>query len=468
MKKLVVGLLILMAAPVLAAVKVPPYERVQLPNGATLLLMERRELPLIHFNAVIKGGGLVDPTDREGTARLLAGLLEKGAGKRDAYTFAADVAAVGGVIATDATVETVSIAGSFLSRDRDLMVSLLTDMLLRPKLDATEFATLRDRQIEFIRAAKESELSSLVGLYGRAALLADHRYGRPVTGSESSLAGISVDDVRRYYEQHVGADRLILSIVGDFDARTMKRTMTQAIGEWRKASAPMPAIAAPQPAKGRRVVLIDAPDSVQSYFWIGNVGVSRGDPRRASIDIANTLFGGRFTSMLNSELRIRTGLSYGARSNFQRFAEAGPWAITSFTQAKTTIEALDLALEVLQRLHDQPIAPDMLTSGRQYVLGQYPLALETSAQWAGTLNELELYGLPRSYIENYASELVKVDAPRLQQVIDEAFPSVQDVTIVVIGPAEQIRAGLSKYGPLTEAKLVAPTFAISAKPGLGR
>jgi predicted Zn-dependent peptidase len=209
---------------------------------------------------------------------------------------------------------------------------------------------------------------------------------------------------------------------------------------------------------GRRVVLIDAPESVQSYFWAGNVGVARTYPQRASLDVVNTLFGGRFTSMLNSELRIRTGLTYGARSRFERPTQPGAWQLSSFTRTETTIEALDLALTVLDRLHSGGIDAASLSSGKTYVQGQFPLALETAGQWASALADLEFYHLDRSYIDGYGAALAAVTASDAQKAIREHFPDRDDLTIVVIGKAAAIREGLRKYGPITEMKLSDPTF----------
>ena len=139
-----------------------------------------------------------------------------------------------------------------------------------------------------------------------------------MNGDEASLSALKHTTVRRYYEDQVGADRLILAVVGDFKTGAMQQLLTDAFGKWRKAGAALPTL---QRRRGRpaarRVLLVDAPESVQSYFWAGAQGVARNDPRRASLDVVNTLFGGRFTSMLNSELRIRTGLSYGASSQFR-------------------------------------------------------------------------------------------------------------------------------------------------------
>lgn len=434
-------------------VKTPPFERVQLANGTVLLLMERRDVPLIQFDARVRGGGRLDPSDRSGVASLLASLLEKGAGERDSLSFAQTVASVGGAIQTDASVEAIVINGSFLARDRKLMVELLSDMLQRPKLDESELQALRARRIEFIRAAKDSDLSALLPIYGDAALFDEHPYGNPLVGSEESLAKITSADVRKFYAEHMGGDRLIVSVAGDFDSREMKRLLTAAFSKWRKASAPLPEVPAPKSVAGRRVLLVDAPDSVQSYFWVGNVGIARNDPRRAPIEVVNTLFGGRFTSMLNSELRIRTGLSYGARSRFDRLQQPGSWTMTSFTRTETTIEAIDLALATLDRLHSDGLDEPSLASSKTYVLGQFPLGLETAAQWAGQLSTLELYGLNKSYIDDYAQALSAVQLDDTKQVIAEVFPKSDEVLLVVIGKADILRDSLKKYGPVEELRL---------------
>jgi predicted Zn-dependent peptidase len=435
------------------AVKTPAFERVALSNGAVLLLMERHDVPLISFDARVLGGARLDAKDRLGTANLLASMFEKGAGSRDALSFAQAVAAVGGNVQTSAATEALAISGSFLSRDRQLMVELLADMLQRPRLDETELQSLRARHIEFIRAAKDSDLSALSSIYGAAALFEGHPYGNPVFGSEASLARIQLADLRGFYEQQVGADRLIISVAGDFKSAEMKRLLSNAFSKWRKAASSLPSVAAPTPLERRRVVLVDAPDSVQSYFWMGNVAVSRSDPRRAALDIVNTLFGGRFTSMLNTELRIRSGLSYGASSSFDRLAQSGHWEMSSFTRTETTIEAIDLAFATLNNLRNNGLDAAALNSSKQYVLGQFPLGLETAGQWASQLATLEQYQLGASYIDEYAAALRGVELADTKMAITQVFPKSDTVLLVVIGKATTLREALSKFGPITELKL---------------
>ncbi len=442
------------------AVKTPNFEKVKLANGATLLLMERHDVPLISFTAVIRGGALSDPPDRLGTGSLLASLLEKGAGKRDANTFAETVASVGGSINVGASTESISVSGSFLARDQKLMVELLADVLQRPRLEPAQFEALRDRSIEFIRAAKDSDRSGLTPIYGSASLFGSHPYGRSVGGSEASLAAIKHSDVRQYFVDNVGADRAIIAVAGDFKTAQLKSLLSRAFADWHKAGQPLPVVPKQTEVSARRVLLVDAPDAVQSYFWAGDVNVAKGDPRRAALDIVNTLFGGRFTSMLNTELRIRSGLSYGASSSFDRMAEGGSWELSSFTRTEKTIEAIDLAFATLDQLHSGALEQAQLQSAQSYVLGQYPLGLETGSQWAYQLATLEFYGLDKSYIDDYGNKLAAVTLEDAKRVIDELIPTSRQLVLVVIGKGDAIRDGLRKYGPLTEVKLSDPEFQI--------
>ena len=439
------------------AVRIPAFERVVLNNGATLLLMERHDVPLIAFQAVVRGGVLSETADTGGGANILVQLLSKGSGKRDATQFADAVAQVGGSFDSSVDTERWTLEGSFLARDQALMIELLADALMHPRLEQSQFDDLRTRQIEFLRAAKDSNLGALTPMYAAAALFGSHPYGRPDTGSEATLAGLRYGAVQRLYRQQFGADRLILAVAGDFDTKAMLSRLRQAFGSWHQAKQPLPSVPVAGPSH-RRVVLIDAPDSVQTYFWIGNVSVAHDDQRRVALDLINTLFGGRFTSMLNTELRIKSGLTYGARSQSRRLSAAGSWNMYSFTQTAHTVQAIDLALDTYRELSTKGFDDAGVSSGKNYILGQFPTKHETAAQWADTLADLEFYRLPRSEIDAYADRLNSLTREQLKTVIDQALPAPDDLLLVLVGNAAAIRDQVAKYGPIVEMPLSAPGF----------
>ena len=439
-------------------VNLPTHERVELPNGAVLILSEKRDVPLVGLEAIVRGGAVTDPDGLNGLASLLATAMQYGAGARDAAAFAEAVEAVGGELDTSAGLEALYISADFMARDAELMIELVADMLQRPTLAEDDVNKLRDRSIDMIKAAKGGNPGQLLPDYGNAFIFGAHAYGNPVDGSETTLAAIDHESLLQYYEDFVGGDRLIISVVGDFNMEAMKARLTQAFGAWRAAAAPLPTLSAADKLTGRKVLLIDAPGATQTYFWLGNLGVSITYPRRAELNLANTVFGGRFTSMLNTELRVKEGLTYGARSTLQRPSLPGAFVISSFTETGTTVDAIDLALDVLGTFRRSGLDEEMMLSARNYIMGQFPPRLETAAQIAWQLAMLEQFGLESSYVDSYGAALAAATIESVGAVIDEVYPSADDLSLILIGDAGAIRDAVAEYGPVTEMSINEPRF----------
>jgi zinc protease len=463
MSRLILSLLLLCSASAFAAgLSLPPYERFTLDNGATVLLLRKPDVPMVAVQVLVRGGALADAPGKEGGASLLADLLTKGAGKRDARAFAEAIDSVGATLTFDTWREAVSADGDFLAQDTDLMLELIADALQRPALAPDEFAKLRTRAIQRIATAKDGDPRNLVPLYASAWLYRDHPYGRAQSGDERSLAALTIEDLRAFYRDQMGGDRTTIAIAGDFDVAQMRAKVQRAFGGWRKAQGALPEAPAKLRENGRRVLLVDKPGATQTYFWVGNVGASEHDPARAAQDLVSTVFGGRFTSMLNTELRVKSGLSYGAYSNISRYSQPGPAAFTSFTRTDATAQALDLAYATLARLHQEGIDAETLTSAKRYVLGQFAPEYETAAQLATAIAQLELYGQSRDLVDGYGD---RIEGASLADVAAarSVFASPESSLTVVIGDAAKIRDAVAKYGPTTEMKIADPGFA-PAKP----
>ncbi|MGE4366016.1 M16 family metallopeptidase [Thermomonas sp.] len=446
-----------MSAASAAGIRLPDYQTVRLDNGATLLLAPRKDVPMVAATVLVRGGSLADPAGKEGTADLLADLLSKGAGGRDALAFAQAVDGAGGSLAFASTGEAIVANAQFLAKDSDLMLSLLADALLRPRMDPAEFDKLRKRAIDGLAAAKDADPRRLIGQYSDAWLFRGHPYGRPDSGDETSLATITLEDLQAFRRQQMGGDRLIIAIAGDFDPARVTAQVRQAFGTWGKAEGALPQVPAKARETGRRVLLVDKPGATQTYFALANVGSYRDDPARAAQDLVQTAFGGRFTSMLNTELRVKSGLTYGARSQIDRPRQPGAVEISSFTKTETTQAAIDLAIATLDRLHREGLDAATLQSARHYIAGQFPPTLETAPQLANAIAWLALYGDGRDYIDGYLDQ-VAAATPAQVAAARAVFPNGQDLVIVAIGDAAKIRDVMRRYGPLTEMKLSDPRF----------
>jgi DNA-directed RNA polymerase len=208
---------------------------------------------------------------------------------------------------------------------------------------------------------------------------------------------------------------------------------------------------APRLFQGNKLVLVNKADATQTFFMIGNVGIRRGDPDRTGVNVVNTVFGGRFTSMLNEALRINSGLTYGAFSRFEGHQVAGPFAISSFTRNETTTNALDMALDVLRRLHREGLSESQLRSAKAYLKGQFPPRLETTDQLAALLADLEFFGLDDREINELFARVDSVTVGEARRLIRNHFP-LENLVLVLIGKADEIKAAVAKYAPQLEVK----------------
>ncbi|MFN7929090.1 MAG: pitrilysin family protein [Blastocatellia bacterium] len=282
---------------------------------------------------------------------------------------------------------------------------------------------------------------------------------RPEDGDEKSLAAIKRLDVVNFYDKNFGPEATTIAVVGDFDLASMLNALTAKFGGWKqKGSAPTAKLTAPVASQGKKLLLVDKPDSTQTYFLIGNVGIARTNADRVGIQVVNTVFGGRFTSILNDALRVNSGLTYGARSSFTQQQVAGPFVISTYTQNKTTVQAIDMALDLLKQLHAQGLSAEQLKSAKAYIKGTFPPNIETNDQLARLLVDLELYGLTESEINDYFAQIDALTLADVRRIIHQYYP-LENLVFTLIGKADEIREQVKKYAPqLDEKKISQPGF----------
>jgi predicted Zn-dependent peptidase len=435
-----------------ASVKLPPYTKTQLKNGVTLLLMEQHEVPIVSFSIVIKSGSVADPQGKEGLASLTAELLRKGTRTRTSEQLSSDLDFIGGEFSMNASTDFTGGNAEFLKKDLRRGMDLLSDIVLNPVFPQEEVTKLVQQRIDGIKAAKD-RADSVIGRYFATYLFGKHPYARPVAGDETSLDALNRADVQRFYETHYVPANTILAAVGDFNAAEMRAMIEQLFNGWTAKPAPSVQIDVPAPVQGKRMLLVDKPDSTQTYFYIGNVGVTRTNPDRVAIAVVNTIFGGRFTSRLNSALRVDSGLTYGARSQFDQRKAAGPFLISTYTRNASTGQAIDMTLKILADLHESGITAEELASVKEYMKGQYPPNIETSDELASTITRLQFYGLDETDVSTYFSKIDAVTLADTRRIVNQYFP-LDNLVFVLIGKASEIQSAVAKYAPQIDKKTI--------------
>lgn len=441
-----------------SVLRLPPFKKTRLPNGVTLLLMEQHEVPIVSFTVALRCGSTSDPAGKEGLAGITNDLLRKGTRTRTAEQISAELDFVGGTLNTVESADFLHIYAEFLKKDAAAGLALLADLLRDATFPQAEIDKLLKQRVDQIRSSKD-QAQGVIGTYYNAFLYGKHPYGRPPQGDERSLAAITRDDVVRFYEQNYVAENLVIAVVGDFSTPEMEKLLSGHFEALLRMGTPAARMPQPTERKGRHLLLVDKPDSTQSFFRIGNLGIARTNPDRVALEVVNTLFGGRFTSLLNSELRIKSGLTYGANAYFDRRWDRGPFAIASYTRNATTGKAMDMALDILKELHEKGPTEAQLLSARTYVKGQFPPRIETTDQLASLLADLELFGLDESEVNDFRRRVDAVTVADARRVIRQYYP-LENLVFVVIGKAAEIAPVVKKYAPDMQTRPI-------SEPGFG-
>jgi predicted Zn-dependent peptidase len=433
-------------ASLFGQLKLPPYTRQVLPNGVVVDLQPRAGVPLVQFRIMVKGGVEAEPANLAGLAGVTAQLLRKGTSKRSADQFSEELDFLGGTFqnfdSPQSSVTTIS--GEFLKKDFDRGLDLMTDAVLHPTFPEAEVRKTLSQRVDGAKSIKDNPQAAIGAYFASYFFGPDHPYGHPA--DETTLGRIQRQEIVDFHRRIYCGHNLVVIVTGDFDPDTAAGKIREAFAgvapgqafEWTKtarASAPS------------NLLLIDKPDATQTYFYIAQPGIDRTSPDRVKLLLINTLFGGRFTSMLNEALRVNSGLSYGAGCQLQRVRLPGAIIITTYTKTESTEKAIDMALDVLKQLGEKGITAEQLASVKAYIKGTFPTQqLETTDQLSNVLADLELYGLGKGEIDDFFS---RIDAASLDDINATAkkYYKPDHLTFVLLGNAAKIRQVAAKYTP---------------------
>lgn len=461
MKRLAVAVLAATAA--FAQVKLPPFTTRTLDNGVTVILCVKKDVPMLAMNAIARGGDEADPKGMAGTGGLMMELVQRGTKTRSAEQFAGELDFLGAAWRGASGPQSFSVGVDSLASNASKAMELMADAFVNPAFAEAEFKRALSQRIDGAKAAKDNPQAAIGRYFPSFFFGAAHPYGQ--MEDELSLARITRETIVAHHSKMFAGKNVTVVVVGDFDLEPMAALVKKSFGamaagseyEWVKETG------VPKRTEAR-LLLVDKPDATQTYFSIAQPGITRTHPDRVALQIVNTLFGGRFTSMLNDELRVNTGLTYGASSDVSQDRLTGAIEISTFTKTETTVEAMDLALTVLKRLRDKGLDQEMLASAKAYTKGMYPTrALETHGQIARVLADLHLFGLNKGEIDDYFSRIDALTVERVNEVARKYYRD-DNLQFCLVGAASKIQDRVKKYAPrmkvmaITEPGFNVPEF----------
>lgn len=424
-------------------VTIPKPWSASLSDGMEIWGIKQNELPLVQYSIIIEGGHMLDKADKAGTANLVASMLNEGTKNKTPEELEDAIGLLGASVRLSSDDESISINVNSLSKNFDKTLALVEEILLEPRWDTLQFGLVKSRIINNLRrnAASpdylaSSELNKLI--FGNTILAVD------ATGTEGSVTGISLDDLKEYYTKYFTPSLAKFLVVGDIDQTKVLMALTDLNDKWLPRDVTIPDIKVPEPPAKSQIYFVDVPGAKQSVIEIGTPAIPRTDPDFYPATVTNYKLGGSFNGIFNLILREEKGFTYGARSNFSGSKNYGTFAATSKVRTNSTLESVTIFKTEMEK-YRLNMPQEYIDFTKSSLLKNNALRFETLGDLLSMLNTMTSYNLPPDYIKHEESFVMGLTKEKALELANK-YIDPSRMYYVVAGDAKTQFKDLEKVG----------------------
>jgi zinc protease len=393
---------------------IPAVQKTILPNQLVVLHCEERSLPFVTLRLLIDAGSSRDPSKEAGLSRITVKGLLMGTPKHSLKTLNEELDFIGASLDASSGRDYATVTLRILKKDLDKGLDLLMEVLSQPTFPEAEIRREVERTLAAIQSA-EDQPGWVAEREFRKTLFLKGPYRHPVEGTKDSLPQITRDSVVRFFETYYHPNHAILTVVGDITYDEIKSRLLSRLEKWPKTEIPKEDFKSTF-AKGIKTVKIDR-KIAQANIILGHGGVSRGNPDFYALTVMNYILGGGgFASRLVEEIRNKRGLAYSVDSFFDPGKYPGSFQIVLQTKNASAQEAISIALQQMKRIREGKVLEKELDGAKKYLIGSFPMRMDTQGKLANFLSQVEYYGLGLDYPEKYRSLIGSVTRDEVLRV----------------------------------------------------
>lgn len=386
--------------------------------------------PFASLGLAVARGALEDPPDKAGLAYLTAQMLTRGSEGLTRPETAEAIDHLGSSLDLSVGRDHTTLWCDGLTRHREALLTLLERILFSPTFPEDELEKLKRETLADLAALRDDDASLGLRFFARH-LYGAHPYGRPLKGSERSLAAITRDDLVAFHAQ-LSRDRTLVAMAGDIGPDEQRQIAGRLTNRLPATGRPSPAVPpAPPTPPGWRILIVDKPQRTQTQVFIGHIAIDAHHPDWTALQIGQTSFGGTFTSRFSHEIREKRGWSYGAWSQLSGDQRLGTFMLRFYPTTKDTVPALALTRELLDAFCATGPTKDEFDSAQSYLQNGWVFAIDTSVKRLAELVSARLLGHPDDHVERTVERLRAVDFEQARSaVMRHLRPDAMAVTIV--------------------------------------
>ena len=417
-----------------------------LANGLRVFVVKDSAEPAIAVRLVIQtAGSIKDTPAMPGVAAMTANMLTQGTAKHSAQEIAEAIDFVGGSLGASSGKDSTAVTLDVVKKDLDTGLDLMSDVVLHPVFQADELERQRQQLLSNLTVQYSDPEYLATVVFGRV-IYGSSPYGWPQDGTPVTVTKLAPADLKKFHDANYAPNQSLMAFAGDITPEAAFAAAEKYFGAWPKidvaAATPQP----PAPVSGQHIWLIDKPDAVQTQIRVGNLGIRRNDPNYIPVAVMNRIFGGGYNSRLNTEVRVKSGLTYGAYSSFNPHRYAGSFGVGTFTRTEATVQATKLVVDLLTKMSGGEVTKAELDFARDYLAGVYPIQSETAEQVADRIVAVVEFDLPPNYNDTYPDQIRSVTPEQVGEMA-RRYLQTKDLDIVLAGNVHAFGDALKKEFP---------------------
>lgn len=421
------------------------FETASTDNGIRFVVAPDASVPLVHVRLVVFSGSAADSDRGAGCSYLTWRWVRCGPEGVDEERANAYFDRLGARVSVNVSSSYASVNAVVLSRNLEGLMSVLGTMVERPALRDVDFEKLRREMVAQVRALADDDRALGTRAFRRA-LFGDHAYGDPVAGTAASLSGVTPDEARTCHSRALFTGNMIVGLAGDVTLGAAGTLLNRYLGRVPEGPRQPYPVGEPKGRTGRGVTLVDKPERSQSQVFVGTLGMRARDPDYHPVLVANTGFGGTFTSILMQEVREKRGWSYGTSSGLGSDERRDAWLMWSAPSTADTVDCVTLMLNLYDRWRARGLSEDQHAFARAYLLKSRPFDVDTCAKRLDLLMDEAVRREPLGAYLEFEQRIESVTRTRAQKAVAKHL-SPTDLCVVVLGdgalrsPLEGIATG---------------------------
>lgn len=406
-------------------IKIGDYKSFTLKNGMKVLVVENHKLPKVTFSLSLNINPLLEG-DKAGYVSIAGDMLEKGTSKRSAQQLAEEIDFIGARLGTGSR----GAYASGLSRYKETIIELFSDVILNPSFPEVEFKKIVKQTLSGLKANETDPGAIAQNMKARVVYGKDHPYGDVET--PKTINAITLDDCKEYYNTYFKPNVAILAIVGDITLKEAKKLVKEYLGGWKSGEVPSITYAMPAKIKGKRVVLSHKEAAPQSKVQVVYpVALKKGDVDVIPVKVMNAMLGRGFMGLLTKNLREDKGYTYGAGSSLYADRLVGEFHAGASVRASVTDSSFMEIVHEMNHICNQKMTQDHLNMTKATLAGDFARSLEDPSTIAGFAMAIEKYNLPKDYYNTYLERLSKITLDDVQAMAKKYIHTDNAVYLVV-------------------------------------